>query len=117
MRGESRLRDGMNIMAKVLFNHLIDRVQGKLCNDPKSPIFAHRNDSGSNYVYHRDNPYTGPLSEAQKANQQRFATAQAETKTIMNSLEQLAPYKDAFAKQNKYATLRGYIFAQVYKNA
>ncbi len=104
-------------MAKVVFNHLVDRVQGKLCSDPKAPIFAHRNDSGCNFVYHRDNPYTGPLSDAQKANLQRFATAQTETKNIMNSLELVAPYKESFTKQKKYATLRGYIFAQVYKNA
>ncbi len=111
------LRDGLNIMAKVVFNHLVDRVQGRLCKDKKSPIFAHRNDTGSNYVYHCDNPYTGPISKEQEANRQRFASAQAETKTIMSSLDQMAPYKEAFAKQSKYKTLRGYIFAQMYKNA
>lgn len=104
-------------MARVVFNALVDSVHGKLCKEERAPIFAQRKDTGAKYVYHVDRPYTGPLTEAQKANAQRFATAAAETKTIMNSLEQLAPYKEAFAKQTKYGTLRGYIFAQVYKNA
>ncbi len=104
-------------MAKVVYNHLVDRVQGKLCKDDKSPIFAYRQDTGTRFVYHRDNPYTGPASEKQQANYQRFKSAHEEVKTVMGNLELLNTYKESFANQTKYKTLRGFIFAEVYKNA
>ncbi len=101
-------------MAKVVFNHLIDRVQGKYCQDPTGPIFAFRGDTGTKYVYHIDNPYTGPATAAQDAQKQRFKTASANTKTIMRDPEQLLPYREAWKKNpGKYGTLRGYVFAQV----
>ncbi len=104
-------------MAKVEYNELVNSVSGKLCKDEKGPIFARRRDTGTKYVNHRHaNPDKEPTPE-QLAQQQKFATAGAEVKTIMSSLEQLAPYREAFVQQAKYKTLRGYIFAQVYKNA
>ncbi len=104
-------------MARVVFNALVDSVHGKLCNEERAPIFAQRKDTGAKYVYHVDRPYTGPLSDAQEAQQARFKQAATETKNIMNSLELVAPYKESFLKQKKYGTLRGYIFAQAMKNA
>ncbi len=100
-------------MAKVEFNHLVESVHGKVCNDPRGPIFAQRKDTGSKYVYHRDNPYTGPATEAQEAQKQRFKAASTNTKNVMNNPEQLTAYKEAWRKNpGKYGTLRGYIFAQ-----
>ncbi len=101
-------------MAKVEFNHLVKSVSGKLCKDEHAPIFAQRKDTGAKYVYHRDNPYTGPDSPAQEAQKQRFKTASANVKTIMNDPDQVKPYREAWKKNpGKYGTLRGYIFAQV----
>ncbi len=100
-------------MAKVVFNHLIDHVSGKYCQDPTGPIFARRKDTGTKYVYHVENPYTGPATEAQEAQKQRFKTAQTNTRNVMNDPAQLLPYKEAWRKNpGKYGTLRGYVFAQ-----
>ncbi len=100
-------------MAKVSFNHLIDSVSGKLCNDEKAPIFAHRKDSGCRYVYHRDNPYTGPASDKQIEQRNKFKAAHIAVKAVYSDPEHLAEATAAW-KQNpgKYPTLRGYIFAQ-----
>ncbi len=100
-------------MAKVDFNHLVEAVHGKVCEDPRGPIFAQRKDTGTKYVYHIDTPYTGPSTEAQEAQKQRFKTAAVNTKNAMNDAEKLGTYKDAWRKNpGKYGTLRGYIFAQ-----
>ncbi len=100
-------------MAKVVFYHLVKSVSGKVCQDEHGPIFAIRKDTGTKYVFHRDNPYTGPATEAQEAQKQRFTTAAANTKNIMNNPSELATYKEAWRKNpGKYGTLRGYIFAQ-----
>ncbi len=100
-------------MAKVTFNHLVDTVQGKTCKAERSPIFAFRKDTGTRYVYHRDKEYVHDPSPAQLAQQQKFAAAHAQVKTIMADSAQLEEYRAAFAKQTKYKTLRGYIFADV----
>ncbi len=111
------LEAGEKIMAKVEYNELVNSVSGKLCKEDGSPIFARRRDTGTKYVYHRHAKPDKEPTPGQLAQQQKFATAGAEVKTIMSSLEQIAPYRESFAKQTKYKTLRGYIFAEVYKNA
>ncbi len=100
-------------MAKVTFNHLVDKVQGKTCNDERSPIFCFNRVTGARYVYHRDKAYVNDPTPEQLAHQQKFASASAQVKTIMADNSQLATYREAFEKQTKYKTLRGYIFADV----
>ncbi len=110
-------RDGQTQMAKVTYNHLIDSVSGKLCNDPKSPIFARRKDSGTKYVYHRDNPYTGPASDSQKLVRNKFKAAHQAVKTILNDPQQVKTLTAEWkANPGKYATLRGYVFAKEFAN-
>ncbi len=103
-------------MAKVTFNHLVDKVQGKTCKDERSPIFAYRADTGTRYVYHRDKENVNDPTPAQVAQQTKFASAHAQTATIMADPTLLAPYQASFPKQKKYKTLRGYIFADVIAN-
>ncbi len=98
-------------MAKVEFNELVNSVSGKLCKDEKSPIFAQRKDTGTKYVYHRHAQVKREPTPAQLAQQAKFAEVSAEVRSIMADAELLAPYREAFARQNKYKTIRGYIFS------
>ncbi len=101
-------------MAKVVYNDFVSEVHGKFCkNDPKGTIFARRKDTGTNYLYHVHNPFTGEPTAAQSAVHAKFRTASAETKRIMGDAELLASYRESFANQNKYKTIRGYIFAEL----
>ncbi len=100
-------------MAKVRFMELVDGVSGKFCKvKPDSPIFQQR--KTCNVVYHQHNPSTADPTPEQLAQQQKFAAAVAQVNTIMADNAQVATYREAFAKQTKYKTLRGYIFADVY---
>ncbi len=102
-------------MAEVIFNELISSVRGKYCKqDENGAIFTRRN--GKNFVHHIHNPHTGPATAKQLAHQEKFKSMQAQVATIMVDDEQVASYKEAFVKQTKYATLRGYIFAQLMAN-
>ncbi len=100
-------------MAKVDFNELVNSVSGKLCKDEKSPIFAQRRDTGTKYVYHRHSKPDKEPTPAQVAQRQRFATIQGKVTEALNDPQQSATYMAEFAKQHKYGTLRGYVFAQL----
>ncbi len=93
---------------------MVDRVQGKYCKqDPNGAIFAFRKDTGAKYVYHVHNPFTGEPTAAQVAAKNKFASVAAQVKGILADVQQSAQYREAFAKQSKYKTLRGYIFAEL----
>ena len=89
---------------------LIASLSGKVCGH-SNKYFAVRN--GTQYTGTICNPYTGEPTPAQIAVRQKFA----DTYTAMSELteEQKNAYKEAFRKQKKYRSLRGYIFAQLYK--
>ncbi len=100
-------------MAKVTFIDLVDSVSGKYCKkDPNGTIFQKR--PTCNVVCHIHNPYTGPATAAQVAVRTKFTAAVAATNAAMADPVQSAAYLTAFKAQTKYATLRGYIFAQEY---
>lgn len=84
-------------------------MSGKLCSH-SDIYFAERN--GTQYTGKICNPYTGEPTENQVAVRQKFA----DTIEAMNQLtvEQKDAYKEAFRKQKKYRSLRGYIFAMEY---
>ena len=84
-------------------------MSGKLCSH-SDIYFAERN--GTQYTGKICNPYTGEPTEKQVAVRQKFA----DTIEALNQLteEQKDAYKEAFRKQKKYRSLRGYIFAQEY---
>ncbi len=101
-------------MATVQYMELVDNVRGKFCKkNPNSPIFARRSDSGTKYVYHVHNPFTGEPTAAQVAVRQRFAQNQAKVTEALNDPQQSATYMAEFKAQKKYPTLRGYVFAQL----
>lgn len=84
-------------------------MSGKLCSH-SDIYFALRN--GTQYTGTICNPYTGEPTEKQLAIRNKFA----ETIEALNALteEQKEAYREAFRKQKKYKSLRGYIFAQLY---
>ena len=96
-------------MAKLKPMELISKLSGKVCSH-SNKYFAVRN--GTQYTGTICNPYTGEPTEKQVAVRTKFtATIEA-----MNALteDQKEAYEEAFKKQKKYRTLRGYIFAQLY---
>ena len=97
-------------MAKIKPMELLSRLSGKVCGHSNT-YFAERN--GTQYTGTICNPYTGEPTDKQIAVREKFA----DTIEAINNLteEQRDAYKEAFRKQKKYRTLRGYIFAQEYK--
>ena len=96
-------------MSKIKPMELLSRLSGKVCSH-SNVYFAERN--GTQYTGTICNPYTGEPTEKQVAVRTKFtATIEA-----MNALteDQKEAYAEAFKKQKKYRTLRGYIFAQLY---
>jgi hypothetical protein len=96
-------------MSKVKPMELISELSGKVCGH-SNKYFAVR--YGTQYTGTICNPYTGEPTEKQIANRQKFA----DTYAAMDALteEQREAYQEAFKKQKKYRSLRGYIFAQLY---
>ena len=93
-------------MSKIKPMELLSRLRGKVCGH-SNVYFAERN--GTQYTGTICNPYKGEPTEKQLQIRTRFAA----TIEAINALteEQTAAYKEAFKKQKKYRTLRGYIFA------
>ena len=96
-------------MAKITPMELLSSLSGKVCGH-SNKYFAVR--YGTQYTGTICNPFTGEPTEKQIAVRQKFA----DTYTAMSELteEQKNAYKEAFRKQKKYRSLRGYIFAQLY---
>ena len=101
-------------MSKVTLAYPVEKLQGKV-NKEDDAYFNARN--GRCYMNRIRNPYDGPDTADQQAVKEKFKEAVAETLAILSDVtsdtykEYLAAYK---ANPGKYATLRGYIFAQVY---
>ena len=77
---------------QVIYNHTLTRCAGTICN-----------------------PYTGEPTEKQLTVRQKFA----DTIEALNALteEQKEAYIEAFRKQKKCKTLRGFIFSQLYNTS
>lgn len=97
-------------MSKVKPMILVDRLSGKVCGHSNT-YFAVRN--GTQYTGTICNPYTGEPTDKQIAVRQKFADTYAAMAALTE--EQKNDYKEAFKKQKKYRSLRGYIFAMEYK--
>ena len=97
-------------MSKVKPMILVDRLSGKVCSHSNT-YFAERN--GTQYTGTICNPYTGEPTDKQIAVRQKFADTYAAMAALTE--EQREAYKEAFKKQKKYRSLRGYIFAMEYK--
>ena len=98
-------------MSKIKPMILVEKLSGKVCSHSNT-YFAERN--GTQYTGTICNPYTGEPTDKQIAVREKFA----DTIEAINALteEQKTAYEKAFKNQKKYRSLRGYIFAQEYKN-
>ena len=96
-------------MAKLKPMILIERLSGKVCGHSNT-YFAERN--GTQYTGTICNPYTGEPTAAQIAVRTKFQAVIAAIAALSST--EIDAYKEAFKKQKKYPTLRGYIFAQEY---
>ena len=96
-------------MSKVKPMELIAYMSGKICGH-SNKYFAVRN--GTQYTGTICNPYTGEPTEKQIAVRQKFADTYAAMANLTE--EQKDAYKEAFRKQKKCKTLRGFIFSQLY---
>lgn len=96
-------------MALIKPMELLAALSGKVCGH-SNKYFAVRN--GTQYTGTICNPYTGEPTEKQIAVRQKFR----ETYEAMAQLteEQKEAYREAFKRQKKCKTLRGYIFSQLY---
>ena len=96
-------------MALIKPMELLAALSGKVCGHSNT-YFAERN--GTQYTGTICNPYTGEPTEKQIAVRQEFR----ETYEAMAQLteDQKEAYREAFKRQKKYKTLRGFIFAQLY---
>ncbi len=101
-------------MGKVVFIAPVDHVSGKLFKDCVI-IFK--------YLKSTKNKFTSLYTKSTKAPsvtmlnaRTKFASAMAETKQIMLSDQLRAPYEVEYKKQNKYKSLRTFIFASVLPN-
>ena len=97
-------------MSKVKPMILVEKLSGKVCGHSNT-YFAVRN--GTQYTGTICNPFTGEPTDKQIANRQKFADTYAAMAALTE--EQREAYKEAFKKQKKYRSLRGYIFAMEYK--
>ena len=97
-------------MAKLKPMILIERLSGKVCGHSNT-YFAKRN--GTQYTGTICNPYTGEPTAAQIAVRTKFQAVIAAIAALTTT--DIDAYKDAFKKQKKYKTLRGFIFAEEYK--
>jgi hypothetical protein len=96
-------------MSKIKPMELLSELRGKICGH-SNKYFAVRN--GTQYTGTICNPYTGEPTEKQIAVRQKFADTYAAMAQL--TPEQNEAYQEAFKKQKKYKTLRGYIFSQLY---
>ena len=111
-------------MAKLCFDPILTHIHGRLVGSSRV-VFKHRDDTGTNFS--SDLPtFTGSATTKQLAVREKMRQAQTQVAAVMADAEQRATYETAFKQQKKkakagcktykkYGTLRGYIFAKVYK--
>ena len=94
-------------MSKIKLEAPFREFRGKIC---KHSDIIYKEMYGTQFTSQVCNPYTGEPSAAQTAQRERFAQVKANVAAL--SSEEVAAYKEAFAKQRKYKTLQGYMLAQ-----
>ncbi len=90
-------------MSKFQPMELIDKMSGKFHSKSKFYAAERYGTQFTGKIGDNDTPPT----QAQVAQRERFAQAKANVQAL--STEDVAAYKEAFAKQRKYKTLRGYV--------
>lgn len=105
-------------MAKVVYIDPIDYLSGKIAKRHRT-TYCYRTGTGAKYTQQYTSPTSDPTA-AQQASTAKFRQAAQQTNTIMTDIDQLTPYRTAWVAHLKsgsprYRTLRGFIFAKVYK--
>lgn len=98
-------------MAKYVPMDLLQSLHGKVCGH-SDVYFAERN--GTRYTGKICNPRTSAPTEGEIAAREKFGSVSGKVKTAMASPTEAAKYTAAFRKQNRYKTLRGYVFSLLY---
>ncbi len=127
-------------MASVTPASPFESISGKLSRNERIVM---RTRNGRMHAYAIQNPYTGPLAESRKKAISAFAEAVKQCKTEMGDAERLAYWQEQYAEYKKlanknlsranrrffgenstaaaqgkfYSTLRGFIIAQLRKEA
>lgn len=108
--------------------HLIDNFGGSICPESERKAFQ-QNGTGAAPINVRYRALTRKHTFANQGlyrisadkeaaalqRQAKFTAVSAAVKTAMETPATLAQYKEDFAKQSKYPTLRGFIFAEEFK--
>ena len=101
-------------MAQIEYAFPVEKIHGKISKKHKIG-FAHRTASGVNYSTMYGKRRTKP-STAEIANREKFkAVAQAAQARLINP-EFIQRDQYGFSKQNKYTTMWGYVFNEVYQS-
>ena len=105
-------------MAKVHYLDPLDYLSGKITKRHRT-TYCYRQTTDRRYTTVYTTP-TGAPTAAQQSTKQKFSQAAQQTNAIMMDINQLDPYRQAWhnlirSGNHTYSTLRGYIFAQVYK--
>ena len=107
-------------MARTTLSHPFDTMSGKLTRTDKVIL---RTRNGRTHAYAVQHPYEGPVAPARQRTLDAFASAVAQSKTILNDPALRAEWKQRFAaytaRANRYpssypkpcTTLRGYIIS------
>lgn len=101
-------------MAKICYPDHIKHIHGVINKKEKGIVYKYRADVNCLYVSKYTEPKNNPTAD-DVALRAKFSTAATQVKTIFADPTSLEPYRQAFAKQSKYPTLRGYVFSQVYR--
>ena len=99
-------------MSKIKLEAPFQQFRGKVC---KHSQIIFKEMYGTKFTSQICNPYTGAPSTAQAAQHSKMTAAVAKIAAL--SEQELQTAKDAFAKQSKYKTLRGYLLAQELKKS
>ncbi|MCQ2203674.1 MAG: hypothetical protein MJZ15_04435 [Bacteroidales bacterium] len=103
-------------MAKIKPMALIESMSGKVCQD-SDVYFTRRH--GKTFTGKMCNPHRGDPTVSQKSVQDKFRQTAARVKTVLKSGPGNDSYDElveGFKNQDKYPTLWGYAFAQIWKD-
>lgn len=107
-------------MARTTLSHPFDTMSGKLTRNDKVIL---RTRNGRTHAYVVQHPYEGPVAPARQRTLNAFASAVAQSKTILNDPALRAEWQQRFdrytTRANRYpssypkpcTTLRGYIIS------
>lgn len=98
-------------MSKIILESPVKSITGKLSKSDNA-YFSNRN--GKIIFTKVYNQYDGGNSTKQKAIRARFSAVQSKVREILADPSQRVEWEAKFKAQNKFATIRGFIFSSIY---